>query len=223
MVVLVVERLTYADSERRSSHLARGLIAEGVGKGTRVGILMPNGPDWVLSWLAASRIGALVIPLSTFSQARELHWLLHHADIDTLVCADAFLRHAGDDVVLSSVELAQLLGAAEGRPRGEREGLPDGDADGPSAGASVGEALGLVAGVARGLRVGLLDLDICGPSVPHLLGLRGHRVGQALLAEPAGGTDVSTAYGLELGVRDPHVAALGAAAATTFARAGEGR
>ena len=30
----------------------------------------------------------------------------------------------------------------------------------------------------RGLRVGLLDLDICGPSVPHLLGLRGHRVGQ---------------------------------------------
>jgi len=32
---------------------------------------------------------------------------------------------------------------------------------------------------ARGLRVGVLDLDICGPSVPHLLGLRGRRVGQA--------------------------------------------
>ena len=27
----------------------------------------------------------------------------------------------------------------------------------------------------RGLRVGVLDLDICGPSIPHLLGLRGHR------------------------------------------------
>ena len=31
----------------------------------------------------------------------------------------------------------------------------------------------------RGLRVGLLDLDICGPSIPHLLGLRGQRVGQS--------------------------------------------
>ncbi len=30
----------------------------------------------------------------------------------------------------------------------------------------------------RGLRVGLLDLDICGPSIPHMLGCRGHRVGQ---------------------------------------------
>ena len=32
---------------------------------------------------------------------------------------------------------------------------------------------------ARDLRVGLLDLDICGPSIPHLLGLRAARVGQS--------------------------------------------
>ena len=32
---------------------------------------------------------------------------------------------------------------------------------------------------ARGLRVGLLDLDICGPSIPHMLGVRGHKVGGA--------------------------------------------
>ena len=32
---------------------------------------------------------------------------------------------------------------------------------------------------ARNLRVGLLDLDICGPSIPHLLGLRKARVGQS--------------------------------------------
>ena len=31
---------------------------------------------------------------------------------------------------------------------------------------------------ARGLRVGLLDVDVCGPSIPHMLGLRGHRVTQ---------------------------------------------
>ncbi|MFP8877559.1 MAG: AMP-binding protein, partial [Myxococcota bacterium] len=72
-------RLSYREVERESARLALGMLASGIGKGTRVGLLMPNGPDWVLSWLAASRIGALVIPLSTFSQARELHWLLRHA------------------------------------------------------------------------------------------------------------------------------------------------
>ena len=31
----------------------------------------------------------------------------------------------------------------------------------------------------RGLRVGLLDLDICGPSIPLMLGLRGQEVHQS--------------------------------------------
>ena len=31
---------------------------------------------------------------------------------------------------------------------------------------------------ANGRKVGLLDIDICGPSIPHLVGLRGKRVQQ---------------------------------------------
>jgi acyl-CoA synthetase (AMP-forming)/AMP-acid ligase II len=64
-----------------------------VGKGTRVGILLPNGPDWVLAWLAASRIGALVVPLNTFYQARELGFVLRHADVHTLLTAARFLNN----------------------------------------------------------------------------------------------------------------------------------
>ncbi len=86
-------RLTYREVERRSAELARGLIAGGVGKATRVGLLMGNGPDAVIAWLAASRAGALVVPLSTFSRARELHWLLRHADVHTLLTTDRYLRH----------------------------------------------------------------------------------------------------------------------------------
>lgn len=32
---------------------------------------------------------------------------------------------------------------------------------------------------AEGLRVGLLDVDICGPSIPHMLGLKGETVHQS--------------------------------------------
>ena len=39
------DRLSYAEAERRSASLARGLIALGVGKGTHVGLLYPNGLD----------------------------------------------------------------------------------------------------------------------------------------------------------------------------------
>jgi acyl-CoA synthetase (AMP-forming)/AMP-acid ligase II len=85
--------LSYGEAERRSRKLARGLLAAGVGKGTRVAILLPNGPDWVLAWLAAARIGALVVPLNTFYQARELGFVLRHADVHTLLTAARFLNN----------------------------------------------------------------------------------------------------------------------------------
>jgi acyl-CoA synthetase (AMP-forming)/AMP-acid ligase II len=85
--------LGYGEAERRSRRIARGLLASGVGKGTRVAILLPNGPDWVLAWLAAARIGALVVPLNTFYQARELGFVLRHADVQVLLTAARFLSN----------------------------------------------------------------------------------------------------------------------------------
>jgi len=107
LIVLGERRLGYADAERRSAVLARGLLADGAGKGTRIGLLMPNGPEWVLAWLAAARIGALVVPLNTFYKTRELGWALHHADIDTLLTVDGFL---GNDYLSRLEEYAPELG-----------------------------------------------------------------------------------------------------------------
>jgi acyl-CoA synthetase (AMP-forming)/AMP-acid ligase II len=73
--------------------VARGLLAAGVGKGSRVGILFPNGPDWAAAFLGAARIGAISVPLNTFYKPRELHWVLRHADIDTLLLCSRFLTN----------------------------------------------------------------------------------------------------------------------------------
>ena len=86
------DRLSFGEADARSRRIARGMLASGIGKGTRVGLLLPNGPDWVLAWLAASRIGALVVPMNTFYQARELGFVLRHADIEVLLTADRFLN-----------------------------------------------------------------------------------------------------------------------------------
>jgi acyl-CoA synthetase (AMP-forming)/AMP-acid ligase II len=91
--VLGDERLTYADAEARSARLARGLLASGAGKGTRIGLLAPNGPDWIVGWLAATRIGCVVALLNTYNKARELGWTLRHSDIQTLLTVDAHLGH----------------------------------------------------------------------------------------------------------------------------------
>lgn len=89
-VITADERLTYRDANRRSAELAVGLLEVGVGKGTRVGILYPNGVDWVVAWLAAARIGALTVPLSTFAPGRELARTIQHTDVQYLAMAPSF-------------------------------------------------------------------------------------------------------------------------------------
>lgn len=82
--------LTYAGAERRSAQLARGLLAAGASKGTHVGILHPNGSQFVTAWLAAARIGAVSVPLSTFSTSAELATLLGNADVNVLLSAPSY-------------------------------------------------------------------------------------------------------------------------------------
>ncbi|MCW2887262.1 MAG: hypothetical protein QOE54_1682 [Streptosporangiaceae bacterium] len=79
------ERLTFAEADGRSRELAGALLSAGVGKGTRVGILFPNCAQWLVSWLAASRIGALTVPLSTFAPGAELARLLRHTDTQVIL------------------------------------------------------------------------------------------------------------------------------------------
>jgi len=93
LILLDDERISYAEAAARSETLALGLLASGVVKGTRVGLLMPNGPDWVVAWLAAARIGAVVVPLNTFYKARELCWVLRHADVHSLLMVPDFLNN----------------------------------------------------------------------------------------------------------------------------------
>lgn len=109
MVVLGDERLTYAAAERQSARLAKGLLARGIGKGSHVALLAPNSPQWIVGWLAATRIGAVVALLNTYNKARELGWTLRHSDAQALLTVDA---HLGHDYLSRLEEAAPGLGEA---------------------------------------------------------------------------------------------------------------
>ncbi|MBH0779636.1 class I adenylate-forming enzyme family protein [Nocardia bovistercoris] len=78
-------RLTYAEALHRSGLAARQLLRDGIGKGARVGLLFPNDADWIVWWLAVSRIGAVAVPLSTLYTPAELGKVIRLADIGVLV------------------------------------------------------------------------------------------------------------------------------------------
>ncbi len=105
LLVCDADRLSYADADRRSAKLARGLVGLGVGKGAHVGLLYPNGSGFVVAMLAAARIGAVVVPFTTFATAPELRDQLVHSDVAILL---ATASHRGNDF---RARLADIEGA----------------------------------------------------------------------------------------------------------------
>jgi acyl-CoA synthetase (AMP-forming)/AMP-acid ligase II len=93
LLVCDADRISYAEADFRSAELARGLITLGAGKGTHVGLLYPNGTEFVVAMLAAARIGAVVIPFSTFVTAREMREQLLDGDVELLLSAASFRSH----------------------------------------------------------------------------------------------------------------------------------
>lgn len=92
-VVTVRETLSYRELERRSARLSLALLAAGAGKGTRIGLMAPDGVLWVTTFLASLRIGAVLTTISTMCAPPELAHVLRHGDVQLLIGARRFLNH----------------------------------------------------------------------------------------------------------------------------------
>ena len=89
----------------------KGCSRAGAGRGTHVGLLHPNGPEFVVGWLAAARIGAVTVPLSTFSTSAELRTLLRNADIEVLLATPSFRGRDYVDALRDAVPDLDLTAA----------------------------------------------------------------------------------------------------------------
>ncbi len=93
MVIDPVNRVTFGELEASTHAMAASFLGAGVTKGTRVGLIMPNGARWVQTALALTRIGAVLVPLSTLLAPRELVAQLRVASVQHLVAVEEFRGH----------------------------------------------------------------------------------------------------------------------------------
>ena len=65
-------RLTYAELNNRCNQLANSFVSAGIAKGDRVGLLLMNSSEFMESYYALAKIGAVVVPLNWRLVADEL-------------------------------------------------------------------------------------------------------------------------------------------------------
>ncbi|ORW97048.1 AMP-binding protein [Mycobacterium sp. IEC1808] len=86
-------RLSYRELDSTTRDLAAVFVDAGVGKGTRVGLIMPNSVRWVQVAIALTRLGAVLVPLSTLLRPGELVAQLRAASVQFLVSVQEFRGH----------------------------------------------------------------------------------------------------------------------------------
>lgn len=105
-----VVRWSYAELWQRSLEVAKALIAAGVDKDTRVGVLLTNRPEYMSLVFGVALAGGVSVPLNTFSTRPELEALLRASNVSLLV----FERQvASKDFAVMLSELEPQLSAVD--------------------------------------------------------------------------------------------------------------
>jgi len=83
-------RWTYAEFDKRTDNLARGLLFIGMRPGDHLGVWARNIPDWVTFLYACAKIGVVMITMNPVFKSHELDYVLKQSDMKTLCVIDSF-------------------------------------------------------------------------------------------------------------------------------------
>ena len=81
------ETLTYRQVAIQTDQLAAALTDLGIRKGERVGIFMPNCPEFVLAYFAILKAGAVVVATNPLYTPTEIVHQVNDAGLETVFCA----------------------------------------------------------------------------------------------------------------------------------------
>lgn len=96
--------MTYGEFDGWVDRVARGLAGLGVGHGDAVATMLDNGLEYVATWFAASRIGAVEVAINTAFKGEILSYVLGHSEARALVCHVEYV----DQVIPRLEELPRL-------------------------------------------------------------------------------------------------------------------
>ena len=108
------QRWTYRQLDRAASSLASGLAGLGLTPGERIGLHLPNWPEFVLTYFAASKIGLVPISLNVVYRPDELGYIINDGGAAAVVTAEPVAANLPPRRDLPSVRhLIQVGGQGE--------------------------------------------------------------------------------------------------------------
>lgn len=112
-------KMTFRQIRSQVLRLANALIQFGVQKGDRVGIALPNCPQYIIAYYAALSAGAIVVNMNPMYTHDELKFMMQNSGLQTLVTFDMVLpvmRPLAKELGLKNVIITKVTDYIQGLP-----------------------------------------------------------------------------------------------------------
>ncbi len=110
-------RWSFSELDRQASSLAAGLRGLGLKPGERLGLHLPNWPEFVLAYYAANKIGVVPLALNVTYRADEIAYIVSDGEVAVVVTADAVAANLPPRARMPSVKyVIRAAGGAGGAP-----------------------------------------------------------------------------------------------------------
>ena len=102
------KRISYAELWDETKRFAASLRGLGVRKGDRVGLLLPNIPQFVVAYYATLAAGGVAVAVNPLNLVEEVERELHETGVETLIILDRFIEKMPEErprnVIISEAE-----------------------------------------------------------------------------------------------------------------------
>jgi long-chain acyl-CoA synthetase len=104
--------LSYGELDRRSAQLAALLRGRGMRPGDRIGVMLPNVPEFPVAYYGVLRAGGTVVPMNVLLKRREIAFYLEDSGAELLLAWHGFVEEARDGAAEAGAELIEVEPAA---------------------------------------------------------------------------------------------------------------
>lgn len=105
------KEITYRKLDKESNRLANGLKSLGITQGAKVGIMLPNIPEFVYAFFAIQKLGAIAVPINTLYRAGEILHVLRDSGAETVVTLSNYVPAIQE--ILHETNLKHIISVGE--------------------------------------------------------------------------------------------------------------
>ncbi|MGZ3515356.1 MAG: AMP-binding protein, partial [Thermodesulfobacteriota bacterium] len=105
-IIYLGEKFTFARLRNLIDRFGTALRHLGVRKGDKVVLYITNSAQWVISFFAIQKIGAVVVPVAPIYTSFEIEYMINDSGAETIICLDTNFGYVQDVFPKTSLKRA---------------------------------------------------------------------------------------------------------------------